>query len=181
MVPYSQTRASPAPSGLMITEEMVIARIMEKLDVCGFDSAVRLFEQYEILFYGFPGWELTREKLKQILKEAKNPPPPPRRPKRAKLKPGELPPELSTPEAMVLWRKAQDAGLVDNDFQPLVTRTQAALLADEMIYRLGIDDKKKWKLFETAWNREQMSSDFARAQFQQQYNPFLNKLKTVFD
>ena len=82
---------------------------------------------------------------------------------------------------MVLWRKAQDAGLVDNDFQPLVTCTQAALLADEMIYRLGIDDKKKWKLFETAWNREQMSSDFARIRSQLQYHPFLDKLKRIFD
>lgn len=180
MVQYSQTRASPAPSGLMITEEMVIAQIVEELDVFGFESAVSLYREYKKVLYVFPGWELTNEKLKQILKE-NNPQPPPRRPKRVKLKPGELPPELSTPEAMVLWRKAQDAGLVDNDFQPLVTCTQAALLADEMIYRLGIDDKKKWKLFETAWNREQMSSDFARIRSQLQYHPFLDKLKRIFD
>ena len=179
MVQYSQTRASPAPSGLMITEEMVIAQIVEELDVFGFESAVSLYREYKKVLYVFPGWELTNEKLKQILKD-NNPQPPPRRPKRAKLKPGELPPELSTPEAMVLWRKAQDAGLVDNDFQPLVTRTQAALLANEMIWRLGMD-KKKWKLFETVWGRTHLSSDFSHAKDQQQFSPFFERLKTAFD
>ena len=43
-----------------------------------------------------------------------------------------LPPLLRTDKAMVLWQKAQDAGYVDANYQPLISRTQAALLADAM-------------------------------------------------
>ena len=46
---------------------------------------------------------------------------------------GELPEELATDEAMALWRKAQQAGYVDEHYQPLLSRTQAALLADAII------------------------------------------------
>ena len=60
--------------------------------------------------------------------------------------PPTLPPPLSSPEAMALWQKAQRAGYVDEHYQPLLSRTQAALLADAMAERLGI--KEKWKVFE---------------------------------
>ena len=54
---------------------------------------------------------------------------------------GELPDVLRTPEAMALWQKAQQAGYVDARYQPLLSRTQAALLADAMAERLGIKEK----------------------------------------
>ena len=47
-----------------------------------------------------------------------------------------LPPLLRTDKAMVLWQKAQDAGYVDANYQPLISRTQAALLADAIAERL---------------------------------------------
>ena len=63
---------------------------------------------------------------------------------------GEEKPEvLCTEEAMALWEKVQRAGYVDANFQPLISRTQAALLADAMAERLGI--REKWKVFETFW------------------------------
>ena len=65
---------------------------------------------------------------------------------------GELPEVLATPEAMALWRKTQQAGYVDEHYQPLISRTQAALLADTMAQRLGI--KEKWKTFGELWNRQ---------------------------
>lgn len=65
-----------------------------------------------------------------------------------------LPKELRTEEAMKLWKIAQDAGYVDENFQPLVSRTQAALLANAMAKTLKI--QKKWKVFETLWNRKNM-------------------------
>ena len=40
-----------------------------------------------------------------------------------------MPEALRTDKAMVLWRKAQRAGYVDEHYQPLLSRTQAALLA----------------------------------------------------
>ena len=44
-----------------------------------------------------------------------------------------LPEVLTTDEAMTLWRKTQRAGYVDEHYQPLLSRTQAALLADAII------------------------------------------------
>ena len=89
-----------------------------------------------------------------------------------------LPDVLATDKAMVLWGKVQRAGYVDEHFQPLLSRTQAALLADAMAERLGI--KEKWKVFETLWNRKYMSSDLNLALNQQQFLDFQNELKRLF-
>ena len=90
---------------------------------------------------------------------------------------GELPEVLATPEAMELWRKAQRAGYVDEHYQPLLSRTQAALLADAMAERLGI--KEKWKVFEGLWNRKYMRSDYNLALSQQQSYEFQDELKRL--
>ena len=81
-------------------------------------------------------------------------------------------------QAMILWKKAQDAGYVDANYQPLISRTQAALLADAMAERLGI--KEKWKVFEGLWNRKNMRGDYTRAMNQQQSLSFQDKLKRLF-
>ena len=91
---------------------------------------------------------------------------------------GELPDELATDEAMVLWRKAQQAGYVNEHYQPLLSRTQAALLADAMAERLGI--KEKWKVFEALWHRKYMRSDYNLALTQQQSYEFQDELKRLF-
>ena len=90
-----------------------------------------------------------------------------------------LPEALSTEAAMVLWKKAQKAGWVDANYQPLISRTQAALLADAMAERLGI--REKWKVFEALWNRTKMYKDYYQAVDQKQFLPFLNKLKQTLD
>lgn len=90
----------------------------------------------------------------------------------------ELPPELSTDKAMVLWQKAQDAGFIDEYYQPTISRTQAALLADAMAHRLGI--KEKWKVFEEFWHRNYMRSDYNLALSQQQSYDFQDELKQLF-
>ena len=92
---------------------------------------------------------------------------------------GELPDVLRTPKAMVLWQKAQAARWIDEHYQPLLSRTQAALLADAMAERLGI--KEKWKVFETLWNRRNMYRDYYDAMNQDQTYSFLDKLKELFD
>ena len=89
-----------------------------------------------------------------------------------------LPDELATDKAMVLWKKAQQAGYVDEHYQPLLSRTQAALLADAMAERLGI--KEKWKVFEALWNRKYMRSDYNLALTQQQSYDFQDELKQLF-
>ena len=89
-----------------------------------------------------------------------------------------LPASLCTEQAMVLWQKAQQAGYVDEHYQPLISRTQAALLADAMAVRLGI--KEKWKVFEGLWNRKYMRSDYNLALTQQQTYEFQDELKQIF-
>ena len=88
-----------------------------------------------------------------------------------------LPPELATEAAIVLWKKAQAAGYVNANYQPLISRTQAALLADTMAERLGI--KEKWKVFEELWNRKNMYNDYYKALEQQQSLAFQDTLKRV--
>ena len=90
----------------------------------------------------------------------------------------ELPEVLSTPEAMMLWEKAQRAGYVDGRYQPLISRTQSALLADAMAERLGI--KEKWKVFETLWNRKYMRSDYNLALTRKRSLDFQDELKRLF-
>ena len=91
---------------------------------------------------------------------------------------GDLPNELTTDKAIGLWKKAQEAGYVDENYQPLISRTQAALLADAMAERLGI--KEKWKVFEGLWNRNNMYNDYYRSMNQQQSLTFQDELKQLF-
>ena len=88
-----------------------------------------------------------------------------------------LPEALRTEDAMELWKKAQDAGYVDANYQPLISRTQAALLADAMAERLGI--KEKWKVFEGLWNRKYMRSDYNLALTRKRTLDFQDELKQL--
>ena len=90
-----------------------------------------------------------------------------------------LPDVLATDKAIELWEKAQAAGWIDGNYQPLISRTQAALLADAMAERLGI--RKKWKVFEALWHRTKMYKDYYKAIDQKQYWSFQNKLKQILD
>ena len=92
--------------------------------------------------------------------------------------PGNLPGILATDEAMVLWRKVQATGWIDDNYQPLISRTQAALLADAMAERLGI--KEKWKVFEGLWNRKNMYHDYYQALDQRKTLFFRDEIKKIF-
>ena len=91
--------------------------------------------------------------------------------------PGNLPEVLATDEALTLWKKAQAAGWVDANYQPLISRTQAALLADAMAERLGI--REKWKVFEGLWHRKYMRSDYNLALTRKVSLDFQNELKRL--
>ena len=86
-----------------------------------------------------------------------------------------LPDELATDEAMVLWRKAQQAGYVNEHYQPTGSRPEAAILAYEMARILGIEDK--WKSFETLWNRRNMYRDYHTAINQKKSLKFRDKVR----
>ena len=89
-----------------------------------------------------------------------------------------FPEVLATNEAMALWEKAQAAGYVDDNYQPTISRSQSALLADEIAERLEI--KEKWKTFETLWNRRNMYRDYHEALNQRQSLQFRDKLRELF-
>ena len=89
-----------------------------------------------------------------------------------------MPASLCSEQAMILWKKAQDAGYVDANYQPLISRTQAALLADAMAERLGI--KEKWKVFEGLWNRKNMYHDYYQALDQRKTLFFRDEIKKIF-
>ena len=72
----------------------------------------------------------------------------------------------------------QDASYVDVNYQPLISRTQAAILAYEMAKRLGI--KEKWKMFETLWHRRNMYRDYYDALNQGQSLEFRDELRAIF-
>ena len=54
-------------------------------------------------------------------------------------------------------KQLQAAGWVDANYQPLISRTQAALLADAMAERLGI--REKWKTSEMQQHRQLQNVD----------------------
>ena len=89
-----------------------------------------------------------------------------------------LPEPLASDEAMALWKKVQKAGYVDANYQPLISRTQSALLADYMAERLDIKDK--WKVFEALWNRKNMYRDYYKALNLQQSLAFQDEIKKLF-
>ena len=88
-----------------------------------------------------------------------------------------LPEVLTSEEAMALWEKMQAAGYIDEDFQPTVSRTLSAVLADEMAGRLGI--KEKWKVFETLWHRRNMYRDYYKALDLQQTMTFRDEIRRI--
>ena len=76
------------------------------------------------------------------------------------------------------WQKVMQAGLVDADGQPTVSRTEAAMIADMLAERLGIANK--WKFFEQLWHRNNMRGDYNTALDQRKSLKFQEKLKIIF-
>jgi len=72
-----------------------------------------------------------------------------------------LPAKLATKQAMKYWQRAQEVGWIDADYQPLITKQHAALLADFMGRKLKLE--KRWKLFEELWHTDTMRKDFDKA------------------
>ena len=89
----------------------------------------------------------------------------------------DLPEVLATEEAMKIWQKVQDAGYIDTHYQPLLSRTQSAPLADAIAVKLGI--RQKWKTFETLWNRKNMYRDYYQALDQRKTLFFRDEIKKV--
>ena len=75
------------------------------------------------------------------------------------------------------WQKVMQAGLVDADGQPTVSRTEAAMIADMLAEKLGIANK--WKFFEQLWHRNNMRGDYNTALDQRKTLKFQERLKII--
>ena len=97
-----------------------------------------------------------------------------------------LSPKLSSPKAMLMWQRLQQAGMIDDRYQPVgLTRTEMALLAEEMNKRLGDENDnllgiREWKPYETLWHKNHMKSDLQRACLQDKTPEFRDRLKQLF-
>ena len=91
--------------------------------------------------------------------------------------PKELPKQYEELTTSAAWQQLQEAGLVDADGQPTVSRPEAALLADVLARRLGIANK--WKFFEQLWLRNNMRGDYNTALDQKKSLEFQERLKNI--
>ena len=89
----------------------------------------------------------------------------------------DIPEKLKTPEAEELMEDLVDAGLLSEDWQPTVSRPEAALIADMLATRLDITNK--WKMFEHLWHRNNMRADYNTALEQKKSLLFQEKLKDI--
>lgn len=149
-------------------------RLLERLHQAGYDKH---FSHLQIVYVS-PGAQHV-EKIETQRIEARPPSPLQRaRGEENAEKANSLPNELRTEAAMVLWRKAREAGYVDEYFQPTISRTLSAILAFEMAVQLDITEK--WKTFEGAWNRRNMYRDYYKALNTQQALTFQDEIKRIF-
>jgi hypothetical protein len=77
------------------------------------------------------------------------------------------------------WQKLKAAGLIDDNNQPTVSRPEAALMAEALAKRIGIENK--WKVFEQLWKRNNMRNDFNTALEQKKSLEFQERLKIILD
>jgi len=97
-----------------------------------------------------------------------------------------LPPKLSTERAMLMWKLLQQAGYIDDCYQPVgLSRAEAVLVAYHMLIRLPNENEIlttgiPWKPFTTLWNRPNLKTDYQKVKDWKKYNKFNDTLKRLF-
>ncbi len=93
-------------------------------------------------------------------------------------KPKELPYELSTPKAMVYWKKLRDGGWVDEHWQRTekMSLSAAGFTAHCFAKVLNLDGG--WADFEQFWNCSNLRQEYNRIQYKQPQK--LERLKIIF-
>ena len=119
--------------------------------------------------FAMPGSTVTQQPAASPTQQAGEP-----LPEESEAEEAEIPEVLT---ASPVWQQLQDSGLVDAHGQPTVSRPEAALLADVLARRLGIDNK--WKFFERLWHRNHMRGDYNTALNQRKSLRFQERLKNI--
>ena len=76
-------------------------------------------------------------------------------------------------------QKDEEIILIPAHYQPKLSNTKSAMLADEIATRLKI--RNRWKVFEQFWNRHDMYKDNYEGRNQKQSLSFLDEIRTVLD
>jgi len=99
----------------------------------------------------------------------------------------ELPSELASPKAMLMWQRLQQEHMMDSRYQPVgLSRTDLALLAEAMNKRLGDENDNllgimEWKPYEKLWGKKNMKSDLQRALSQDKTPEFRKRIEKLFE
>ena len=136
----------------------------------GPEAARRHLMQLAATLSFIDGWTQAYCKAMDSIEQLTAPPPPPK---------PLLTEQLSTPQAMAFWQRLQDAQLVDADYNPLTSRTEAAIIAFEMGKRLNI--QHIWKTFEALWYRNNMRADYNKGMNQTRTRELLDTLKKILE
>ena len=101
--------------------------------------------------------------------------------------PGVLPPKLSTEKAMLMWQRLQQAGYIDDCYQPVgLSRAMLTVIADEMMARIGDENEKllgfndKWTHFEILWGKKNLRTDHYHALYKENASDFREKIQLLF-
>lgn len=89
-----------------------------------------------------------------------------------------LPPELATPQAMIIWSKAKHNGWIDEDYNFIGNKQQMCYAADIMGESLKL--KHKWKPFIELWKYKSMAQTRWRGMKGYEPIPKMNELKKIF-
>lgn len=89
----------------------------------------------------------------------------------------QLPTELATPKAMELWQKAQEAGWIDANYQPIVSKTKASLIADYIGKKLNLSER--WKPFSELWQIDSLRKDYDKAMSSPTSTIFIEQITTI--
>ena len=89
----------------------------------------------------------------------------------------QVPECLKTEEAEELMEELVGAGLLSEEWQPRVSRSEAALVANMLAEKLDI--RNKWKVFEALWHRNNMRGDYNTALAHRKSLEFQEKLKKI--
>lgn len=91
---------------------------------------------------------------------------------------GELPQELQPEEAQALLEKFQNAGKLDENYQPVnLTRAYMAIMANSIAVELNL--QHKWSLFENLWGVNALSSAYTRALNQKNSSELIKEIERI--
>lgn len=90
---------------------------------------------------------------------------------------GNLPPELSTPQAISLWKKAKEKGWIDENYQPTLPQKKAAIVASVIVEELRLNPK--WKAIEGFWGIKDLSNKLSQSGITKYYPDFVKEVENA--